>query len=725
MVRLVYDSRNKSTCNLEPLQHSDPNGIIVQPSQLLIIDHDCYTLRKALIAILATVQFFKIPLWVVRLVYDSRNKSTCNLEPLQHSDPNGIIVQPSQLLIIDHDCYTLRKALIAILATVQFFKIPLWVVRLVYDSRNKSTCNLEPLQHSDPNGIIVQPSQLLIIDHDCYTLRKALIAILATVQFFKIPLWVVRLVYDSRNKSTCNLEPLQHSDPNGIIVQPSQLLIIDHDCYTLRKALIAILATVQFFKIPLWVVRLVYDSRNKSTCNLEPLQHSDPNGIIVQPSQLLIIDHDCYTLRKALIAILATVQFFKIPLWVVRLVYDSRNKSTCNLEPLQHSDPNGIIVQPSQLLIIDHDCYTLRKALIAILATVQFFKIPLWVVRLVYDSRNKSTCNLEPLQHSDPNGIIVQPSQLLIIDHDCYTLRKALIAILATVQFFKIPLWVVRLVYDSRNKSTCNLEPLQHSDPNGIIVQPSQLLIIDHDCYTLRKALIAILATVQFFKIPLWVVRLVYDSRNKSTCNLEPLQHSDPNGIIVQPSQLLIIDHDCYTLRKALIAILATVQFFKIPLWVVRLVYDSRNKSTCNLEPLQHSDPNGIIVQPSQLLIIDHDCYTLRKALIAILAAVQFFKIPLWVVRLVYDSRNKSTCNLEPLQHSDPNGIIVQPSQLLIIDHDCYTLRKALIAILATVQFFKIPLWVVRLVYDSRNKSTCNLEPLQHSDPNGIIAQPS
>ena len=32
------------------------------------------------------------------------------------------------------------------------------------------------------------------------------------------------------------------------------------------------------------------------------------------------------------------------------------------------------------------------------------------------------------------------------------------------------------------------------------------------------------------------------------------------------------------------------------------------------------------------------------------------------VVRLVYDSRNKSTSNLEPLQHSDPNGIIVHPS---------------------------------------------------------------
>ena len=32
------------------------------------------------------------------------------------------------------------------------------------------------------------------------------------------------------------------------------------------------------------------------------------------------------------------------------------------------------------------------------------------------------------------------------------------------------------------------------------------------------------------------------------------------------------------------------------------------------------------------------------------------------VVRLVYDYRKKSTCNLEPLQHCDPNGIIVHPS---------------------------------------------------------------
>ena len=125
-------------------------------------------------------------------------------------------------------------------------------------------------------------------------------------------------------------------------------------------------------------------------------------------------------------------------------------------------------------------------------------------------------------------------------------------------------------------------------------------------------ALIAIIAAVQFFKITLWVIHRVYESRNKSTSNLEHLQHYDANGIIVHTSKLLIIVHDCYTLRKALIAIIATVQFFIIPLWVVHQVYYSRNKSTSNLEPLQHSDANGIIVHPSKLLIIVDDCYTLR-----------------------------------------------------------------------------------------------------------------
>ena len=140
MVHRVYDSRNKSTSNLEPLQHS--NGIIVHTFKVLIIVHDCYTLRKALIAIMATVQFFKIPLWVVQRVYDSRNKSTSNFEHLQHADANGIIVHPSKLWIIVHDFYTLRKPLVATIATVQFFKIPLCVVHRVYDSRNQSTINL-------------------------------------------------------------------------------------------------------------------------------------------------------------------------------------------------------------------------------------------------------------------------------------------------------------------------------------------------------------------------------------------------------------------------------------------------------------------------------------------------------------------------------------------------------------------------------------------------------
>ena len=121
MVQLVYDSRNKSTICLEPLQHSDVNGMIVHHSKLLIIVHDCYTLRKALIPIIATVQFFKIPLCVTQLMYNSRNNSTSNLDPLQHSDANGIIVHPSKLLIIVHDFHTVIKALIAIIAAVQFF----------------------------------------------------------------------------------------------------------------------------------------------------------------------------------------------------------------------------------------------------------------------------------------------------------------------------------------------------------------------------------------------------------------------------------------------------------------------------------------------------------------------------------------------------------------------------------------------------------------------------
>ena len=171
-------------------------------------------------------------------------------------------------------------------------------------------------------------------------------------------------------------------------------------------------------------------------------------------------------------------------------------------------------------------------------------------------------------------------------------------------------MWVIHRLYDSRNKPTCNLEPLQHSNTNGIIVHPSKLLIIVHDCYTLRKALIAIISTVQFFKTSLRVVHGVYDSRKKSTINFEPLQHSDANGIIVHPSNPLIIVHDCYTLRKALIAIISTVQFFKTSLRVVHGVYDSRKKSTINFEPLQHSDAYGIIVHPSKLLIIVYDWHT-------------------------------------------------------------------------------------------------------------------
>ena len=56
---------------------------------------------------------------------------------------------------------------------------------------------------------------------------------------------------------------------------------------------------------------------------------------------------------------------------------------------------------------------------------------------------------------------------------------------------------------------------------------------------------------------------------------------------------------------------------------------------------------------------------------------MQFFKTPMRVLQLVYDSRNKSTSNLENLQHSDAHGIIVHPCKLLISLHDVYT-QKAL-----------------------------------------------
>ena len=59
----------------------------------------------------------------------------------------------------------------------------------------------------------------------------------------------------------------------------------------------------------------------------------------------------------------------------------------------------------------------------------------------------------------------------------------------------------------------------------------------------------------------MWYTRST--TQNKSTSNLEHLQHSDANEIIVHPSKLLIIVHDFYTLRKALIAIIATVQLFE------------------------------------------------------------------------------------------------------------------------------------------------------------------
>ena len=217
MVYRVYDSRNKSTSNMQPLQHSDANAIIVHPYKLLIIVNDCYTLRKPWIAILATLQLLRNPLRVVHLVYVSIKKSTSDMEPLQCSDANVIIVHPCKVVIIVHDCYTLRKRLWAIVATVQLSIIPLRV-----DTRS-TTPKTNPQVTWSLCNILMHMASLytLIIVYNCYKLRKCLIAVLAIVQLFKIPLSVVHEVYDSRNKSTSNFEPLQHSDANGIIVHPN------------------------------------------------------------------------------------------------------------------------------------------------------------------------------------------------------------------------------------------------------------------------------------------------------------------------------------------------------------------------------------------------------------------------------------------------------------------------------------------------------------------------
>ena len=222
-VHLPYDSRNTFTGNLEHLQHFDANGNIVHPCKLLIIVNICYTIRRPLIAIVAPVQFLWNSSGIVHWTHDSRNTSTSNLEHLQQFDANGIIVHPCKLLIIAHGCYILRKPLIAIVATVQFFKIQVAHVHLPYNSRNTSTSNMEHLQHFDANGIIVHPCKLLITVHGCYTLRRTLIAIVAPVQFFKIQVAPVYLPYDSRNTSTSNLEHLQHFNANGIIVHPCKL----------------------------------------------------------------------------------------------------------------------------------------------------------------------------------------------------------------------------------------------------------------------------------------------------------------------------------------------------------------------------------------------------------------------------------------------------------------------------------------------------------------------
>ena len=105
--------------------------------------------------------------------------------------------------------------------------------------------------------------------------------------------------------------------------------------------------------------------------------------------------------------------------------------------------------------------------------------------------------------------------------------------------------------------------------------------------------------------------------------------------------------------------------------------------STCNLEYFQQFEANGIIIYPCKLLIIVHDCYTLRKPYIVILALLQIFKIPVRALHLLLGSSKKSSHNLVLLQQIEANGIIVQPYKLLIIVHDFYSLRKPYIAILA------------------------------------------
>ena len=73
--------------------------------------------------------------------------------------------------------------------------------------------------------------------------------------------------------------------------------------------------------------------------------------------------------------------------------------------------------------------------------------------------------------------------------------------------------------------------------------------------------------------------------------------------------------HHCTTLQAAinyspgllytqntLNSILAFVQFFKIPVSIVHLQYNLKNKSTNNSKDLKHFDSNGIIAHPCKLL---------------------------------------------------------------------------------------------------------------------------
>ena len=168
--QLLYNYKNKLRSNLKHLQKFDANGIIVHPCKLKI-NYSPWLLHshKVLNSYFSHSTVLKFQ-WEPYSYFTSTETNL--LEYLQQFDANGIIVHPCKLLIIVHDCYTLRKPLKAILAIVQFVKIPVRAIQLLYDYKNKLWSNLKHLQQFDANGIVLHPCKLLIIVHDCYTHRK-------------------------------------------------------------------------------------------------------------------------------------------------------------------------------------------------------------------------------------------------------------------------------------------------------------------------------------------------------------------------------------------------------------------------------------------------------------------------------------------------------------------------------------------------------------------------